>query len=320
MITAPDFQKKQIVVVFFNDGEKMSILNDNLIVKDKNGKVKLQCTCYRLFLVFAIGSFSITSVVVQRAKKFGFFIACMTSGFRLYDVIGAYKEGNILLKSRQYKYKGNDIGLHIIKNKVLNQRFALMSNRNKDEGSIQDIRRIDEYIIALDNCENLNELLAYEGLSAKLYFKNHFNNIEWKGRTPRLKLDYINSALDIGYTLLFSFIDAILESYGFDVYVGVLHKQFYMRKSLVCDLVEPFRCLIDWQVKKSINLNQIQEDDFELINNQWQLKYKFSAKYVKILLTPIIENKDVIFKYIQDYYYSFMKGYGGDSFPIFKME
>ena len=34
-------------------------------------------------------------------------------------------------------------------------------------------------------------------------------------------------------------------------------KEFYMRKSLVCDLVEPLRPIIDQQVKKSINLKKL---------------------------------------------------------------
>ena len=49
MITAPDFEKKQIVFVFFNEGEKMSITNDNLRITDKDGTVKLQCTCTDCF-------------------------------------------------------------------------------------------------------------------------------------------------------------------------------------------------------------------------------------------------------------------------------
>ena len=87
-----------------------------------------------------------------------------------------------------------------------------------------------------------------------------FEGLNWKGRKPRIKFDYINSSLDIGYTVLFTFIEVIANSFGFDIYVGVLHKQFYMRKSLICDFVEPFRTIIDEQVKKSINLKQIKEE------------------------------------------------------------
>ena len=76
------------------------------------------------------------------------------------------------------------------------------------------------------------------------------------------------------HTMLFNIVDAILQVYGFDTYYGVFHKCFYMRKSLVCDLMEPIRPVVDYQVRKSINLGQCKENDFEVINNRWCLKYK----------------------------------------------
>ena len=104
MFTAPDFSKKQIVFVLFNEGEKLAFSNDNLVVKDSFGKVKFQCTCYRLFIIFAVGHTSITSALIQKAQKFGFYIALMTPGFRLYSIIGAQKDGNTLLHKKQYSY------------------------------------------------------------------------------------------------------------------------------------------------------------------------------------------------------------------------
>ena len=53
-----------------------------------------------------------------------------------------------------------------------------------------------------------------------------------------------------------------IELFGFDTYVGVLHREFFHRKSLVCDLVEPFRPIIDSSLIKALNLGQIHEDDF----------------------------------------------------------
>lgn len=320
MFTSPDFNKKQVIFVLFNDGEKLAFNNENIIVKDAEGKIRFQCTCYRLFIVFAIGHTSITSALIQKAQKFGFFIALMTPGFRLYSVIGAVKEGNTLLHRKQYLYDGLGIARTITANKMSNQLYELKAIRNKNEFVKEAVSVIEGYIVKASQAENLNELMAYEGLASKLYFKNHFNNIQWNGRQPRIKKDYVNSTMDIGYTLLFTFIDALLSCYGFDTYCGVMHRQFYMRKSLVCDLVEPFRPLIDHEIKKAINLRQVKEDDFSVYNGQYKLKWSESSRYVKILMTPIIENKEKIFLYIQSYYRAFMKELPADKFPIFNME
>lgn len=318
MFTAPDFGKKQIVFVMFNEGEKICFGNDNLVVKDACGKVKFQCTCYRIFVVFAVGHTTFTSVLVQKARKFGFFIALLTTGFRLYSVIGAEKDGNTLLKRKQYEYEGLEIAKKLIKNKIENQMYELQSVRNKNECVKEAVTLLETYKTNLSDASTLSEIMGYEGLAAKVYFKNHFDNVKWQGRQPRIKKDYLNSVLDIGYTLLFTYIDALLLSFGFDTYCGVMHKQFYMRKSLVCDLVEPFRTLIDHEVKKAVNLKQIQEDDFAVINRQFRLKWSESERYVRILMKPLVENKEEIFGYVQSYYRAFMKGLSVELFPVFR--
>lgn len=319
MFTAPDFSKKQIVFVFFNEGEKLAFSNDNIIVKDSNGKIKFQCTCYRLFIIFAVGHTSITTVLIQKAQKFGFYIALMTPGFKLYSIIGAKKEGNTLLHTKQYKYEGIEIAKIITINKINNQIAELKGVRNKNECIKEAIVKMGTYIEKISHTTALNELMGYEGLASKLYFRNHFNNVIWNGRQPRIKRDYINSTLDMGYTLLFTYIDALLSSYGFDTYCGVMHRQFYMRKSLVCDIVEPFRPLIDHEIKKAVNLKQIKKDDFLVINHQYRLKWEKSAYYVKILMKPLIENKEGIFTYIESYYRAFMKKLPANEFPTFEM-
>ena len=113
------------------------------------------------------------------------------------------------------------------------------------------------------------------------------------------------------------FISEIILIMWFDTYVGYLHRQLNMRKSLVCDMVEPFRVLIDMQLKKGINLRQIKEDDFILINRQWRLRYENSAKYVRLFATPLLDNKDEIFRYISSFYCAFMKDVPADKLPLF---
>ena len=320
MLSLNDFSKKQIVFVYANEGEKIAYKNDNLIVKDKEDEIKFQVSLYRLYIVYIIGDTSLTTVILKKAKKFGFTIALLSTNFRLYEMVGDTKLGNTLLKDRQYKYSGIDIAKHIVCNKILNEINTLKNIRKKDNNVKDTITILNDYMAKVNSCEDYHLLLSYEGNAAKLYFKAIFDNVEWKGRKPRITFDYINSALDIGYTILFTFIEVIINSFGFDTYVGVLHKQFYMRKSLICDFVEPFRIIIDEQLRKSINLKQIKEDDFIVINGEYRLKYENSTKYANIFLGAIINEKDKIFLYIQEYYRAFMKGKNVKYFPIYERE
>ncbi len=321
MLDINDFSKKQIVVFMPSKGDKLSYRNDNLIISDSEGKVKYQHTCYRIFCLIVIGDCTITTGLLRRAKKFAFSICFMSYSLRLYSVIKTGLEGNNLLHQKQYSYSGEGLARHIIYNKIFNQRNALNLVRKKTEYTKEGIALLDDYLekIVEDKEWDRSELLGIEGNAAKVYFPRIFDNTKWIGRKPRIKCDYVNSLLDIGYTILFNFIDCILSVYDFDVYQGVLHTNFYMRKSLVCDLMEPFRPIIDWQVRKGINLGQFKEDDFVKVGNQWQLEYKKSNIYSMNFLECLLDNKENIFLYIRGYYRSIMKGRNANEFPVFDL-
>ena len=317
MLNANDFKKKQIVFLFTNEGDKLSFLNDNIIVKNKEGGIKYQSTCYRLFMICVVGNISITSGLIQRSKKFGFSICLMTTTFKVYEILGARMEGNTLLRKHQYEYTENDIGRKIEQNKIKNQSQILKNIRGKNQIMKEGIELLDKMVVQLEQQLEYLEVMGIEGNAARVYFSRVFDNVDWKGRKPRIKNDYVNVTLDIGYTMLFNIVDAILQVYGFDTYYGVFHKCFYMRKSLVCDLMEPIRPVVDYQVRKSLNLGQCKENDFEVINNRWCLKYKSNPQYIQFLMNAILEYKDDIFLYIQQYYRFFMKRKSVSEIPVF---
>ena len=317
MLNANDFKKKQIVFLFTNEGDKLSFLNDNIIVKNKEGGIKYQSTCYRLFMICVVGNISITSGLIQRSKKFGFSICLMTTTFKVYEILGARMEGNTLLRKHQYEYTENDIGRKIEQNKIKNQSQILKNIRGKNQIMKEGIELLDKMVVQLEQQLEYLEVMGIEGNAARVYFSRVFDNVDWKGRKPRIKNDYVNVTLDIGYTMLFNIVDAILQVYGFDTYYGIFHKCFYMRKSLVCDLMEPIRPVVDYQVRKSINLGQCKENDFEVINNRWCLKYKSNPQYIQFLMNAILEYKDDIFLYIQQYYRFFMKRKSVSEIPVF---
>ena len=121
-------------------------------------------------------------------------------------------------------------------------------------------------------------------------------------RMPRTRNDIINFLMDIGYSFLYNFIEANLCLYGFDVYKGVYHKLFYERKSLACDLVEPFRCIIDKKIRKMHNLGQINEQDFKFKNGEYTIEWEKQKKYIQNFLSALLEQKMQLFSYVKEYY------------------
>ena len=319
MIDKTDFVKKQMLFYFPSYGDKLSFKNDNIVIKDADNKIKFQVTCYRIFVVFIVGDTTITTGLLSRAKKFGFSLCLMNRNMKIYQFISSRMEGNTFLRRRQYAYNGTELARYITLNKVKNQRYVLASERNKNALTVDAITLIDNYILSLekDNLE-LTTILGLEGVAAKVYFSRFFSSVGWQGRKPRIKSDYINATLDIGYTILFNIVDALLNCYGFDEYCGVLHRCFYMRKSLVCDLMEPMRMIIDCAARKAINLRQIKESDFEIHNNSYVLNWKKSSEYTQIFIKAILEYREEIFMYIQGFYRAFMKQKSFCEYPMFE--
>lgn len=318
MLSTTDFSKKQMMFVFSGRGDKVSFRNDNIVVTDLSGKIKMQASCYRVFMLCIIGNTSITSGLIMRTNKYGITVCMMTENLKLYALIGSKMEGNTLLRKKQYSLNTKDIACFIVKNKIIQQRDSLKSLRKKTPLCKDVIKKLEKYIIFLDENELTEEsLLGIEGTVARMYFSVMFDNAEWKGRKPRAKTDYLNATLDIGYNLLFNLVDALLQVYGFDTFCGVYHKEFYRRKSLSCDIMEPMRPMIDLAVRKAINLGQCKESDFKVIQGQYRLEYNKSADYINFLMAPIMENKDSIFLFVQQYYRSFMKGKPVEMYLLF---
>lgn len=319
MLTRPDFMSKKIITIFTKDNDSLSFKNDNLIVTDKNKKIKIQVSCYKIFAVFIVGGINITTGIIEKSKKFGFTILLFSYNFKLYESINFKMEGNTLLRKKQYLCKKQDlISNKIIINKIENQRDFILKLRSKDDKEIINSLNKKIEILKSNNDYDNYQIMGIEGSASKIYFKRIFDNLEWNGRQPRVKKDEINLLLDIGYTVLFNYIEAILNIYGFDIYLGNMHRDFYKRKSLVCDMVEPFRPIIDYKIRKAYNLGQLQYS-YQVIRDAYTINYKDGNKFVILILEELINCREDIFNYIQQYYRWIMKEDSFEKFPIVRL-
>ncbi len=320
MMSKPDFLEKQILFIESNHNTKLKFKNSNLVLVDENNKTLLQHSLYRIFVVFIYGDFNISSVLIKSAKKYSISFIFLNYNLKPYFSILPDNKGNFLLRQKQYNNsKELDISKHIIKNKINNQIFLIKSLRYLSSTEKLALDNLKSLINKIDTVKNTQELLGIEGTASKIYFSIYFKNLDFKGRKPHCKTDIFNLLLDIGYFYLFNFIEANLEFYGFDTYCGFYHKFFFQRKSLICDIIEPFRGIVDKKIRKSYNLKQIDTNDFYYKNGQWYIKREFNKKYSELFLKEILLYKEQIFLYIQKYYRAFMKDVSIDQYPIFNI-
>jgi CRISPR-associated protein Cas1 len=314
MLNINDFKEKQLVLIGSQEmGEKVRFRNENLVLDRNNAKTN-QLSCHKILAVFILGNTTITSNFIKQATSFGISVFLMNKNFRLYASIDALAEGNYLLRSKQYQsrsLKDFYMAKELVKEKVLNQ-LRLLSSADK----LEDYKNRKSLLIKkIDQAKDGKTLLGIEGAMSKEFFSVYFEPINWYRREPRTKIDPANLLLDMGYTFLFNYIDCLLRLYGFDVYKGFYHKFFFKRKSLSCDLMEPFRPLIDRAVMKIYNLKIYHEKDFKVENGRFVLSWKKSRKYSQLFLREITKYKLEIFKYVLNFYKFMMDNPEYTNFP-----
>lgn len=318
MLSIPDFKEKQILFIQpdRNAKNRIKIINDNVVFV-KDDKIINQLSCHKIFAIFIIGDISITSGLIKNCLKCGISIFLLKNNFETYTAIGCGADGNYLLRNKQYNFLDDfNLAKYTVKNKISNQLVLLKDSKKIESADIKKMQSdLNEKI---DVAKDDKELLGLEGSSTKNFFQVYFKEIDWYKRMPRTKVDHYNVLLDMGYTFLFNYIDSLLRLYGFDTYKGFYHKLFFQRKSLTCDIVEPFRCIIDRQLLKSFRLKQIDEKDFEYSGGRYLLKYDKSQKYSGIFLDSILSHKEQIFLYVKDFYRFMMEK--EIEYPIFKIE
>lgn len=313
MLNHTDIQHRQLVLIHAAQMRNFCISMGNIVIKDETGQILTRLTRHQVLAIFIIGHCTLTSVMLDYCQKHGIALIALNSHLRPTLFVSHFGEANFLLRQRQYLIDDEQalwFARHFVRSKIFGHISLLKRIRKKDDDLKQALKKLDDYQEQVLNACALDELMGIEGNAARLYFKHHFGRLKsttWQGRKPRLKLDPVNVVLDMGYTLLFNYVEANLRLFGFDVYRGMLHQLWYKRKSLVCDLVEPFRCIIDHQVVTSFNLGQFQLSHFSSLKHQYQLQANYQKDYCAILMMAIVEHKQQIFLYIRDFYRLFMR-------------
>lgn len=322
MFTNKDVEFRSVYVINCLKDRELRVSSGELLLEDMESHQTLtKLPFQKILALFVIGHIHITTPLIEKCKKHNVALVVMKPSLRPVFYWADAAEANFLIRKKQYEFSKEDISIAriLVGNKIANQELLLRKSRKRDEltlSTIDNFKLLREQAL---HTSEYNELMGIEGLAAKLFFAAYFQDLEWKGRRPRIKRDYINAILDIGYTYLFNFMECFVRMFGFDIYVGVYHRLWFKRKSLICDLMEPFRCVIDRTVRTAINRMQFKESDFAIYKGEYRLKPENNKDYSIVFFDALIPYKNDIFKYVQQYYRCFMNNREPRQYPLFKL-
>ncbi len=324
MYTRKDIEARSFWFVDCSDHRTyLHVKNGELYLEkqeDDERKVKARAPFQCLLAVFLIGDATISVPLIDKCRQFGVALVVLKSSLRPVAFHYAPAEANYGLRIVQHNVGANlDIAKALLVNKVTNQKALLLKTRRKDDATLDAIDFCTDAIAKMPLAVDADSLRGLEGSAAKMFFGAYFQDFDWIGRFPRAKCDVLNVTLDIGYTILFNFIEVFLRMYGFDLYVGVNHTLFFQRKSLVCDVMEPFRCIVDHTVRNAFRLKKFSVGDFEVSKGSYRLKWERNSVYYQEFVSVIVNRKADIFQYVQSYYRCFMGRKSVPQYPTFEI-
>ena len=126
------------------------------------------------------------------------------------------------------------IWTEIVKAKIWGQASVL-----RLVGKNREADMLTEYISEIQTGDTTNR----EGHAAKVYFNALFGM-----GFSRSDSDNTNAALDYGYGIILSLFAREATANGYSTQLGIFHDNMFNEFNLACDLMEPFRPFVDYEV------------------------------------------------------------------------
>lgn len=213
---------------------KISYKNRFLVVKQENDEKYIHLSEIDTIIVDSI-SVSISAYLLKElADNKINIIFCDEKHNPFGEIVPYYSKHNTSkMIKEQIKWKAIDkdkLWSEIVKNKIMNQ--ALLLKKIKSDKYKLVLSYIDEVV----DGDKTNR----EGHAAKVYFNALYGN-----NFVRNTDDQINAALNYGYAILLSTINKEIINNGYLTQLGIHHKNEFNEFNLTCDLMEPFRIVID---------------------------------------------------------------------------
>ncbi|WDN88645.1 CRISP-associated protein Cas1 [Desulfosarcina sp. BuS5] len=183
--------------------------------------------------------------------------------------------------------KGLELVTDMIRKKIENQtgflKKLMYARPGKESFFENPIKIIDSALAGLDMYngtveDSRNSIMGVEGTACRAYFQCLSRLMPekyiFRGRSRQPAKDPFNAVLNYCYGILYSRIEKACILAGLDPYVGFLHTDNYNKKSMVFDLIEPFRIFAEQTAVYLFTGKKIKDEYFRTTDNAVSLNDK----------------------------------------------
>lgn len=226
-----------------------------------------------------------------------------------------------LIRRKQLEIANDEKGLNLAKEWVVTKMDHQIDFLKRLKNSRpQKEEELENYLVTLEEIrqkmnnlegtidEKRGNMMGFEGAAGKTYFDalNFImpDRFKFNGRSRMPAKDEFNCLLNYGYGVLYSMVEKACIIAGLDPYVGIIHTDHYNKKSLVFDLIEMFRYLVDEAVVYMFSQRKVKKEYFDEIKNGLTLNKEGKAALIQELNETFekgvryrgrnIKNRDII--------------------------
>ena len=181
------------------------------------------------------------------------------------------------------------------RNKVKTDYLTEQILKAKLESQIRFLKSTDNHELQ-EGIVKLERSGLSEAVSSRYYFDCYAKLIderfEFKKRNSiriekKNATDIINALLNYGYSVLAGQISSYIHGIGLDAYYGFMHKNHTSFQSLVYDMMEPFRWLVDysvWKISDAKSKNRISKKQYSYTRDgNIVIEYDLIRKFLELL-------------------------------------
>ena len=243
-------------------------------VVGRNNEVVMDIPEQVLEGVTLVDGVQVSSRAMIEFLRLGIPVTWLSSRGAYFGRLSSTRHVHVFRQAKQIELRGSEFYLKVAKKciaaKVHNQLTLLRrANRSAEKESVaRTVKEILKYWNHIFQAKSTEELMGYEGITARMYFHALGELVpegfHFERRSRRPPLDAFNSMLSFGYTLLMYDVYTALTGEGLHPYFGFLHALKNHHPALASDLMEEWRAvLVDSMVLSLVNHHEILPEHFE---------------------------------------------------------
>lgn len=275
-------------IVVVSKSSKLDLKLGYMVVRDSEETARVHLSEISVLIIENTASSVTTALLSELTKQKIKVIFCDEKRNPSSELVSYYGCHDTSLKIRSQmawqSISKQAVWTAIVREKIKNQRDNLIFFKQTE------YELLDKYIDELEFGDESNR----EGHAAKVYFNSMFGK-----SFSRSDENPINAMLNYGYGIILSCVNREIVSNGYITQIGLFHDNMFNQFNLGCDIMEPFRTIIDRKVKEYMPEKFEKEEKraiLELLSTEFIIDGKRQTLlnvikiYVKSILSAIESN------------------------------